>query len=190
MIFAHGKNDGLRFTIVRPFNVIGPLIDHVMTDAEDGAPRVFAYFMSALLNGEPLKLVDGGKALRTFIHVEDLVEALVTLLENPNEAEGQIFNIGAPQNEIEISDLAALMRDIYNEAFNGGTNRSELIYVDGQEFYGKGFEDTERRMPNIDKLSKLGWAPKISLRELLEDTMKYTFDNRQRLTQEAMDALE
>lgn len=189
MIFAHGEKHGLKFTIVRPFNVIGPLIDHVMTTPEDGAPRVFSYFMSALLNGDPLRLVDGGKALRTFIHVNDLVDALVTILDNPSQSNGQIFNIGTPENEIMIADLAVLMRQIYADKFDGQA-RSDIIPVDGQDFYGKGFEDTERRMPNIDKISRLGWTPKIMLQELLEDTMQYTWDNRHRLTQDAMDALE
>lgn len=188
LIFAHGRNDGLDFTIVRPFNVIGPLIDHVMVDPDDGAPRVFSYFMSALINGEPLRLVDGGKALRTFIHVDDLVDALVAILDDPRQSQRQIFNIGNPGNEIMIADLARLMRDMFAERYKAPNGLSPIVTVSGQEFYGEGFEDTERRMPNIDKISKLGWAPKIGLRQLLEDTMAYTWENRDRLTQEAMDA--
>ena len=190
MIFAHGRTNGLKFTIVRPFNVIGPLIDHVMVGPDDGAPRVFSYFMSALMNGDPMRLVDGGKALRTFIHVDDLVSALITILDNPTQSNGQIYNIGNPRNEIMIADLATRMRDIFTRKFDGEHGRSDIVSVDGQEFYGEGFEDTERRMPNIDKIAGLGWAPKIMLDQLLEDTMRYTWDNRHRLTQEAMDAIE
>lgn len=190
LIFAHGRNDHLDFTIVRPFNVIGPLIDHVMVDPEDGAPRVFSYFMSALINGEPLQLVDGGRALRTFIHVSDLVEALVTILENPQKTRGQIYNIGNPDNEIAIADLAELMSGIFSDRFHAPNGMSPIVAVSGTEFYGEGFEDTERRMPDIGKMRSLGWSPKIGLRRLLEDTMQYTWDNRHRLTQEAMDAFE
>ncbi|PJI91695.1 UDP-apiose/xylose synthase [Yoonia maricola] len=190
MIFAHGRQSGLKFTIVRPFNVVGPLIDHVMVGPDDGAPRVFSYFMSALMNGEPLRLVDGGKALRTFIHVDDLVNALIAILDNPAKSNGEIFNIGTPQNEIRIADLATLMRDIFAANFEMSSVRSDIVTVDGQEFYGEGFEDTERRMPNIDKIKGLGWTPRIMLKDLLEDTMRYTWENRHRLTQEAMDAME
>ncbi len=190
MIVAHGANDGLDFTIVRPFNVIGPLIDHVMVDPEDGSPRVFAHFMSALINGEPLHLVDGGKALRTFMHVDDLVNGLVAILDQPEQSNGQIFNIGNPGNEIMIADLAKLMRDIFDEKFDPPNGLSSIETVSGREFYGEGYEDTERRMPNIDKMAKLGWAPTIGLRQLLEDAMTYTWTNRHRLTQEAMDTYE
>ncbi|MEM7288804.1 MAG: NAD-dependent epimerase/dehydratase family protein [Pseudomonadota bacterium] len=189
LIYAHGRNDGLNFTIVRPFNVVGPLIDHVMMDEDDGAPRVFSYFMSALMNGEPLRLVDGGKALRTFIHVDDLVNALIAILDNPDKSNGQIYNIGNPQNEIMIADLAIMMREIFSSRFKACNGVSDIVTVNGQEFYGEGFEDTERRMPDIGKISQIGWAPKIGLRELLEDTMHYTWSNRHRLTQSAMDAI-
>jgi len=190
LIVGHGATNGLDYTIVRPFNVVGPLIDHVMVDADDGAPRVFSYFMSALINGEALKLVDGGKSLRTFIHVNDLVDALLAILDNPTQSSGQIFNIGNPDNETDIANLANLMQDIYRKEFDGAGPPSDIISVSGEEFYGKGYEDTERRMPNISKISALGWTPNIGLRELLEDTMRYTWDNRHRLTQVAMDNLD
>ena len=189
MIYAHGKQNGLEFTIVRPFNVIGPLIDHVMVASDDGAPRVFSYFMSALLNGEAMRLVDGGKALRTFIHVDDLVNALVTILDHREQSNGQIYNIGNPKNEVMIADMAVMMRDIFHDIYSPAQGLSDIVSVDGQEISGKGVEDTERRMPNIDKISQLGWTPKIALKELLEDTMHYTWDNRHRLTQAAMDAI-
>ncbi|MEL6919397.1 MAG: NAD-dependent epimerase/dehydratase family protein [Pseudomonadota bacterium] len=190
LIAGHGQTSGLDYTIVRPFNVVGPLIDHVMTDGDDGAPRVFAYFMSALLNGEPLRLVDGGKSLRTFIHVDDLTEALYTILEHPEETSRQIFNIGSPDNEVMIADLAHMMRDIFAERYSYGGPVSDIVDVSGEEFYGVGYEDTERRMPDVSKIAALGWAPNIGLRALLEDTMQYTWDNRHRLTQDAMDALD
>ncbi len=186
MIHAHGLNDDLDYTIVRPFNVIGPLIDHVMTDAADGGPRVFSHFMSALINGEPLRLVDGGQSRRTFLYVNDLVDALVTILDRPGQTNRQIYNIGNPGNEIQICALAGLMRDIFEDKF--GRSRSEIISVPAGEFYGDGYEDMERRMPDIGKIRAVGWVPKTDLRQLLEQTMAYTWDNRHRLTQTAMDA--
>ena len=190
LIFGHGQQDNLKFTIVRPFNIVGPLQDHVMENSDDGAPRVFAHFMSALINGEPLRLVDGGQTKRTFLHVEDLVDALELILDNPEKTNGQIFNIGHPETETTIADLAALMRDIYETKLGGIQGRSDLITVSSKDFYGEGYEDTERRMPDISKLQELGWSPKFNLRELLEDTMSFTFKYKDRLTQKAMDAME
>jgi len=190
MVHAYGMQEGLDYTIVRPFNAIGPLIDHVMTDAGDGHPRVFSHFMSALMNGEPLRLVDGGFSRRTFIHVEDLVSALLTIMDNAEATNRQIINIGNPNNEIEIRDLAERMKSIFLERFESNNGVSEIVPVSGTEFYGEGFEDTDRRMPDISKLRALGWSPKIGLKQLLDDTMAYTWNNRHRLTQSAMDALE
>lgn len=187
IVHAYGLRNELDYTIVRPFNVVGPLIDHVMTGPDDGHPRVFAHFMSALMNGEPLRLVDGGTARRTFIHVDDLVSALVAILDNPGPTGRQIINIGNPDNEIEIRALAETMRAMFTERFDAA-NASEIVTVSGREFYGEGFEDTDRRMPDISKMTALGWRPKIGLRQLLEDTMTYTWENRHRLTQAAMDA--
>ena len=188
IIHAHGAKGELDYTIVRPFNVVGPLIDHVMTGPEDGSPRVFSHFMSALINGEPLRLVDGGQSLRTFIHVDDTVAALKTILDNRDVTNRQIYNIGNPDNEIRIDNLAKMMRKTFIEKFS--SSKSDIISVPSNEFYGEGYEDTDRRMPDISKMKELGWEPKISLQELFDQTMDYTWKNRDRLTQAAMDAIQ
>ena len=188
IIHAHGMQDGLEYTIVRPFNVVGPLIDHVMKDRDDGYARVFAHFISALMKGQPLQLVDGGSARRTFIYIDDIVSALLAILDDPNKSKQQIFNIGHPANETTIRDLAHQMRDMY-AAETGGAAKSEIVSVPGTIFYGPGFEDTDRRMPDISKMRSLGWTPKVGLEELLERTMSYTVKNKERLTQAALDAL-
>ena len=85
VIWAHGAHGGLTFTIVRPFNVIGPRMDFVPGVDGEGMPRVLASFMNALLRGEELPLVDGGRAAAlVHLDVEDFVEAVVRIVERPD----------------------------------------------------------------------------------------------------------
>lgn len=189
MIHGYGLRGDLDYTIVRPFNAVGPLIDHVMTDPRDGHPRVFSHFMSALINGEPMRLIDGGLSRRTFIHVADLVSALMAILDHPKETHRQIVNIGNPANEMEIRHLATRMKEIFLRKYDPVNGISAIVTVSGEEFYGEGYEDTDRRLPNISKLKAIGWTPRIGLDDLLEQTMEYTWQNRHMLTQDAMDTL-
>lgn len=75
LIYAHGTENNLKFTIVRPYNWIGPRMDYIpgVDGKDDGQPRVLASFMTALMKGEPLVLVNGGEVYRTFCYVEDAV---------------------------------------------------------------------------------------------------------------------
>lgn len=190
LIHAYGLEGRLNYTIVRPFNVVGPLMDHVMENSEDGCPRVFAHFMSALMNGEPLRLVDGGTAKRTFLHVDDLIQAILLILRNEDKVNGQIINIGNPGNEIEIRELASLMRGLFAKNHRPGNGVPDIISVPSEVFYGKGYEDTDRRMPDISKLKALGWSPKVGLERLLQETMAYTHEKRHLLSRSAMDRME
>jgi UDP-apiose/xylose synthase len=190
LIHAYGLENRLNYTIVRPFNVVGPLIDHVMEHADDGCPRVFAHFISALMNGEPMRLVDGGRARRTFLHVDDLISAIQVILKNRKIMNREIVNIGNPDNEIEIRELAESMSRIFWKMQGKPPRKSKTVSVPAEEFYGSGFEDTDRRMPDISKLMALGWAPKIGLEQLLKETIAYTFEKRHLLTQTAMDRME
>ena len=103
VIFASGRHHGLPFTIVRPFNVIGPRMDFVPGVDGEGVPRVLAAFMSALLAGEDLLLVDGGQRRRSFVYVDDFVAAIGRMLDRPQAAQGEIFNLGHPGNELSAS---------------------------------------------------------------------------------------
>ncbi len=91
VIWAHGLHGALDFTIVRPFNVIGPRMDFVPGVDGEGVPRVLASFMSALLRDEELPLVAGGAQRRSFISVEDFVEAVVRIVERPTACRREIL---------------------------------------------------------------------------------------------------
>jgi UDP-apiose/xylose synthase len=143
----------------------------------EGIPRVVACFMEALFKGEPLKLVDGGKNRRAFTYIDDAIDAIAAIIDKPEETSGRIFNIGNPDNEVTIRELAVRMKRLYGKLV-GPDRASEIRSVDAGEFYGKGYEDCDRRIPDISKAGRLlGWKPKISLDTALEKTMKWFVKN-------------
>jgi len=163
------------YTIIRPFNFIGPKIDFLPAEG-DGVPRVFSFFMEALLQGGELKLVDGGRQRRCYTYIDDAIDCSYRIVENPGGVcDRQIFNIGSPYNEVSIRQMAEMMREIYAEKFSGPeTLPARIVAVTGEEFYGAGYDDSDRRIPNITKArTLLGWEPKWGFRELLEATMRY-----------------
>ena len=123
VIFASGRHHGLPFTIVRPFNVIGPRMDFVPGVDGEGVPRVLAAFMSALLAGEELLLVDGGQRRRSFVYVDDFVAAIGRMLDRPQAAQGEIFNLGHPGNELSIAELAQQLGAAYQAQVPGAVPR-------------------------------------------------------------------
>ena len=172
VLYAHGVAGELDYTIVRPFNFVGPRIDYLVAAHAIGGPRVFPHFMSALLTGGPIRLVDGGRVHRTFTHIHDANSAFQTLLDRPDDTRSQIYNVGNPMNNTTIRDLAVLMTEIY-EGLTGTTVDSELVEIDGEAFYGVGYEDGDRLPPDISKMQALGWNPCRDLRQTITDSMAY-----------------
>ena len=175
VLHAYGLERRLNYTIIRPFNFIGPKIDYLL-DETDGVPRVFSFFMDALINGTQMKLVDGGHHRRCYTYIDDAIECIYRIIENPGGVcNQQIFNIGSPKNEVSIRELAEMMRKIYAQKFSDrNVPLPEIVEVSAEEFYGSGYEDSDRRIPDISKAQRLlGWDPKWGLVEMLEATMKY-----------------
>ena len=177
-IYANHKEHGLNFTIVRSFNCFGPRMDFIPGRDGEGLPRVLACFMAALLDGDPMKLVDDGTARRTIVSIHDATRALLLMLQRPENSANQIFNIGNRKNEVTIAELAQMMRRIYAKVTNDPSYESHPIEVISREqFYGEGYEDCDRRMPNLDKARKrLGWIPKVSLEDTLAETITYYYE--------------
>ncbi len=175
VIHAHGEDRGLDYASIRPFNFVGPRIDFLPSERNnDDSPRVIAHFMNALLYGTDMKLVDGGKALRCYTYIDDAVEAIGRItLDTSGKTSRKAFNIGNPANECSVEQLAHLMRDLYRENFwDGEAELPRIISVPGEEFYGRGYEDCDRRIPDISRVRELtGWEPKWELRDLLKETM-------------------
>lgn len=176
IMFAYGEEGRLHYSIVRPFNFIGPQMDFLPGIEGEGIPRVLACFVSALLRDENLELVDGGENLRVFTDIRDAVKGIVKIIEKPLKSKNQIFNIGNPENEISIKSLAVKMKTIYEE-ISGEPSKSKITTVSSLEFYGKGYEDSDRRVPIIDKATKiLNWSPEITLDECLKETLKFYYN--------------
>lgn len=179
VLHAYGLEDKLNYTIIRPFNFIGPKIDYLPSEF-DGVPRVFSYFMEALIKGTEMKLVNGGGQRRCYTYIDDAIECINRIVQNPDDVcNRQIFNVGSPKNEVSIRELAELMRDIYDERFNNNSSPlSKIINVSSEEFYGEGYDDSDRRIPDITKAQTLlGWKPKYGIRDMLEKTMEYYVSN-------------
>jgi UDP-apiose/xylose synthase len=171
VIWAHGEHGALDFTIIRPFNVIGPRMDFLPGVDGEGVPRVLASFMNALLRGEPLSLVDGGHQRRSFISVHDFVEAIVRVVERPAECRGQVLNIGHPANDVTIRQLAELLAGVFAaQVGDRGQPVPAFLDVTAEAFYGAGYDDSPERIPDIAKAQKLlGWDPGTSLPAMLPE---------------------
>jgi UDP-glucose 4-epimerase len=156
MAVLYHRERGLRSTVVRFFNTVGPR-------QSPAYGMVIPRFARQAVRGEPLTIHADGRQRRCFLHVHDAVAALLLLLEHPG-AEGETFNIGA-DDEISIRELADRII-----AQAGSVSRLEhLSYADA---YGPGFEDMERRVPDTGKLRALtGWQPRRTLADVLADAI-------------------
>ena len=167
--------EGLKWTIVRPFNFVGPYMDFMPGVDGEGIPRVLANFSSALVRGEPLKLVNGGNARRTFTSVFDAIDFMFALFAARENALSQIFNVGNPDNEVSVAELARRMRRIY--AHLKGISEESLPapeVVDGEAYYGKGYDDSLRRLPSVEKAARLlGFRAQVPLDVVLEESLNW-----------------
>ena len=166
---------GLNWTVVRPFNFVGPFMDFMPGVDGEGIPRVLANFSTALVRGETLKLVNGGVARRCFTSVHDAVDFIFCLFAHADAAAGQAFNVGNADNEVSVAELAGLMRSIF--ASVKGVSESEvpgMEVVSGEDYYGKGYDDSLRRLPSVAKAENLlGFKAKIPLRTALEESLAW-----------------
>ena len=123
--------------------------------------------MSALLRGEALPLVDGGQQRRAFMDVSDMVEAVCRIVERPKQANGQIFNLGNPDNDVSIADLARQVAGIFERSAPRAP-KPRFEHVTAEAFYGPGYADTDERIPDVSKARRLlGWSPRCSLADML-----------------------
>ena len=158
LALAHWHHSRLPVVIVRLFNTVGP-----RQSGQYG--MVIPRFVRQALLGRPITVYGDGSQTRCFCHVGDVVGALVALLDNP-AAYGEIFNVGTDR-EISIRKLAEMVRAI-------AQSRSEIVHVPYQEAYGTGFEDMERRVPDLAKVRRLiGYEPRGTLEQTLEDVIRY-----------------
>lgn len=176
VIWAYGADRGLQFTLFRPFNWIGPRLDS-LESARIGSSRVITQFILNLVEGTPIRLVDGGSQKRCFTDVKDGIECLFRIIENKDGCcNGRILNIGNPDNEFSMKALA----DILLEKFAAHPLRhhfppqSGISDIEALAFYGAGYQDVEHRRPSIRQAqSLLGWKPKVPFGQSIEETLDY-----------------
>jgi nucleoside-diphosphate-sugar epimerase len=166
VIHAYGMEQGLNYTLFRPFNWIGAGLDSINT-AKEGSSRVITQFLGHIVRGEPIKLVDGGGQKRSFTYVDDGVAALMKIVENPGGvASGKIYNVGNPANDFSVRELATMMLALakrYPE-YRDNAAKVKLVEVTSGDYYGKGYQDVQNRVPAIGNTMKdLGWAPKVDM---------------------------
>jgi UDP-glucose 4-epimerase len=154
LAYAYFVEKQLETRIVRFFNTVGP--------RQLGAyGMVVPRFVKSAITNEPITIYGDGTQTRCFAHVYDVIDAVIAIAFAENTV-GKVINIG---NDFEIS-INGLAQKIINET----GSKSQIIYVPYEEAYGDGFEDMERRVPNIDLISKLvGWKPKRDLSTIIAD---------------------
>ena len=154
LAYAYHVEKHLETRIVRFFNTVGP--------RQLGAyGMVVPRFVKAALANEPITIYGDGKQTRCFAHVYDVIDAVIAVAFAYNTI-GKVINIG---NNVEIS-INELAQKIIAET----GSKSEIVYVPYSEAYGDGFEDMERRVPNIDLINELvGWKPKRDLSTIIAD---------------------
>ncbi len=149
----------LPIRIVRFFNTVGP---RQVGNYGMVVPR----FVSAALRNEPLYVYGTGDQIRCFCHVDDAVRALLLVMDS-DKAIGEVFNVGDNQ-QISIMELAKKVIEIT------GSN-SSIEKIAYEKAYPEGFEDMQRRVPDISKIKRvLGWAPKINLDQVIKDIAAYS----------------
>jgi UDP-glucose 4-epimerase len=158
LALAFNKQYGLPVVIFRLFNTIGP---RQVGDFGMVVPS----FVNKAIAGGPLQVFGSGSQTRCFCDVRDVVRA-IALLEESDEAIGQVYNIGA-EDEISIIDLA---REVVVASGLVSEDRVDdaIEVISYDEAYEGGFEDMMRRVPNISKIrNAVGWQPEIKLAETL-----------------------
>jgi len=176
VIYAYGNHHDLQFTLFRPFNWIGPKQDSIDTPKE-GSSRVVTQFISNIIHGQDIQLVNGGEQRRSFTFVDDGISALMKIIANENDcASNRIFNIGNPNNDVSISELATTILQLvktYSD-YQDVANKVKIIKVHADEYYGKNYQDVSARVPSVKNAEQyLNWRPTTDLTTALRKTLDY-----------------
>jgi UDP-glucose 4-epimerase len=161
LAYFYYQEKGLPIRLVRFFNTVGPRqVGHY--------GMVVPRFVSAAVKGEVLNVYGSGQQIRCFCHVSDAVRALLLVMDS-DKAIGEVFNVGNNE-QISIMDLAKKVI-----AVTGSSSAIEMM--DYEKAYPAGFEDMERRVPDVSKIKRvLGWQPEIGLEQIIKDIAAHNSD--------------
>lgn len=158
MGLAYHRQYGLPVIVARLFNTVGP-----RQTGQYG--MVVPRFVRSALRGVPLEVYGSGKQSRCFADITDVVEAISKLVAHPESA-GQVFNIGSTE-EVSIEELAKRVI-----ALSG--SQSEICFIPYDQAYAPGFEDMQRRVPDLTKINRLiGYSPNCSLDDILRRVIEF-----------------
>ena len=151
--FYHLENK-LLVRIVRLFNTVGPRqVGHY--------GMVVPRFIEAALKNEPLSIYGSGEQIRCFCHISDVIRALLLVIDS-DQAVGEVFNIGNNQQS-SINQLADRVISLLG-------SKSKIERISYKDAYPQGFEDMQRRVPDISKIKRvLGWSPQLDLDQIIKD---------------------
>lgn len=157
LALAYWREKKLPVIVARFFNTVGP--------RQTGRyGMVLPNFVAQALSGDPIRVFGSGEQSRCFGHVRDAVESVLRLIETP-EAVGQVFNVGTDR-EVTINKLAEMVRDAVGA-------QSPIVHVPYGEAYAEGFEDLERRVPDVNKLAKMtGYRFTRTLEQIIDDVVE------------------
>jgi GDP-L-fucose synthase len=162
---AYRKQYGCSFIAAMPTNLYGPG-DNFDLEKSHVLPALIRKFHDAKMNSLPaVRLWGTGKALREFIHVDDMADASLFLLEHYDD--GEIVNIGVGK-DISIADLADIVKDVVGY---GGRIEYDSSKPDG----------TPRKLVDVTRINGLGWSARIDLRSGVEQTYQWFLDNQAHL---------
>lgn len=171
VIWSYGMDGQLDFTLIRPFNWIGSGLDSIDA-AKEGSSRVLTQFLGNIVRGEAIQLVDGGTQTRSFTYIEDAIDCLLRIIENPGGiASGKIYNIGNPDNNCSIRELARMMLEIARSRpeYCESARHVRIVEVSSGNYYGEGYQDIQTRVPRVENTCReLHWRPRTDLRTALQ----------------------
>ncbi len=154
---AYHRDKGVPVTVFRLFNTVGP--------RQTGRyGMVLPTFAAQAVAGEPITVYGSGEQSRCFCHVGDAIQAIEALMFQP-AAVGQVFNVGSDR-EVTINQLAEMVRE-------AADSRSPIVRIPYDEAYAEGFEDMQRRVPDVSKLeSAIGFKPSTPLETIVADVVR------------------
>jgi nucleoside-diphosphate-sugar epimerase len=179
VIYAFGEKEGLNFTLFRPFNWVGPKLDNILSDKE-GSARVLTQFIGNIIHGRELQLVDGGEQRRCFTDIDDGIDGLIRIIQRRHDqANRKIFNLGNPEHNLSIKELAHLLVKIIARypQYKARAEATKIIEVTSSNYYGEGYQDVQNRVPSIKNAEKyLDWKPTVGMEASLIKALDYHLD--------------
>jgi UDP-glucose 4-epimerase len=158
MAYSLNQEKGLRVTTARLFNTVGP-----RQSSHYG--MVVPRFVESALKNEPISIYGDGTQSRVFCHVYDAVEALLALV-GTDKTINEVYNVGGT-GEITIKELAS-------QVIKETKSQSSIEFIPYEKAYAPGFEDMQRRVPDISKIKQdLNWAPKKNLSQIIADVAQH-----------------